>query len=55
MNEWGNDICKGYAILAAKAIGLKGADIQRLLIQMERIIEENTLQEARKAYIDSNC
>jgi hypothetical protein len=55
MNEWHNDTCKGYAILAAKAIRLKGTDIQRLLIQMERIMEGNTLQEAMQAYIDSNC
>lgn len=49
---WSNDACKGYAILAMRAAGLKKPQIKKVLQEMRWTFDEVSIEKAEQAYID---
>ena len=51
-DEWDNDTCKGYMILAMKQAGFNRADVQNALESLRWVFDDTTLESARKEYDD---
>ncbi len=49
-DEWDNDICKGYMILAMKQAGFKREDVQKALESLRWVFYETPLELAREEY-----
>lgn len=54
MNQWSNQACFGYMILAAKKAGLNDEQLQQIVRKMHTVHDEVTVEEAAKFYRDSD-
>ncbi len=51
-DEWDNDTCKGYMILAMKQAGFNRADVQKALESLRWVFDDTPLELARTEYDD---
>ncbi|MFW5437133.1 hypothetical protein [Paenibacillus apiarius] len=54
MEQWSNQACFGYAILAAERAGLTEEQIRQLAKKMHRVHDEVSVEEAAKHYRESD-
>ena len=54
MQQWSNNACYGYAILAAKRIGLTEQQISELIRAMGNCHDMKTIEEAKDVYCNSS-
>lgn len=54
MNQWSNQACFGYMILAAEKAGVKAEQIQEIVRKMHRVHDEISVEEAAKFYRESD-
>jgi hypothetical protein len=54
LEEWSNNACYGYAILAAKDLGMKDELIQDLINAMKYAHDMKTIDEAKTVYCKSS-
>lgn len=50
MEEWSNNACMGYAILAAKALGYSEEQIKQLVAAIYFEFDFKTVEEAKDVY-----
>lgn len=48
MEEWSNNACEGYAILAMQAAGLDAQTVRRVLDQMRVCFDSVSVEEAEE-------
>lgn len=53
MEQWSNQACFGYAILAAKKAGMTPEQIQKMCRKMHLVHDEVSVDEAAKYYRES--
>ena len=53
-DEWSNDACRGYVIMAMQDCGFSSKDIQRVLIQLYEVFDFHTLEQAKQKYDSGN-
>ena len=51
-DEWDNDTCKGYMILAMKQAGFKREDVQKALESLRWVFDDTTLESAKEEYTE---
>ena len=47
-DEWSNDACRGYVIMAMQDCGFSSKDIQRVLTQLYEVFDFYTLEQAKQ-------
>lgn len=53
-DEWSNDACRGYVIMAMEACGFLKEDIRRVSAQLHEVFEFNSVEDAKKKYRSSS-
>ena len=53
-DEWSNQSALGYAIAAAKQVGIEDIDINLIVTAMKRAFDERTLEQAADVYRKSD-
>ena len=53
-DEWSNDACRGYTIMAMQECGFSSKDIQRVLTQLYEVFDFHTLEQAKQKYYSGN-
>ena len=51
-DEWDNETCKGYMILAMKKAGFRREDVQKALESLRWIFDDTTLELAKEEYTE---
>ena len=51
-DEWDNETCKGYMILAMKKAGFHREDVQKALESLRWIFDDTTLELAKEEYTE---
>lgn len=51
-DEWDNETCKGYMILAMKKAGFHREDVQKALESLRWVFDDTTLEEAKEEYTE---
>ncbi|EJW15627.1 hypothetical protein M5X00_28145 [Paenibacillus alvei] len=54
MNQWSNQACFGYMILAAQKAGLEEDQIREITRKMHRVHDEVSVEEAAQYYRESD-
>ena len=53
-DEWSNDACRGYVIMAMQDCGFSSKDIQRDLTQLYEVFDFYKLEQAKQNYNSGN-
>ena len=53
-DEWSNDACRCYVIMAMQDCGFSSKDIQRVLTQLYEVFDFYTLEQAKQKYNSGN-
>lgn len=53
-DEWSNDACRGYVIMAMEDCGFPKKEIQRVLGQLYYVFDFHTIQQAKQKYHSSS-
>lgn len=53
-DEWSNDACCGYVIMAMEACGFLKEDIRRVSAQLHEVFDFNSVEDAKKKYRSSS-
>ena len=54
-DEWSNDACRGYVIMAMENCGFSKKDIRRVVGQLYEIFDLNSVEDAKEKYLSSPC
>ena len=49
-DEWSNDACRGYVIMAMQDCGFSREDIRRVVRQLYEVFDFHTISEAEQKY-----
>ena len=49
-DEWSNDACRGYVIMAMEDCGFSKKDIRRVVGQLYEVFDFHTISEAEQKY-----
>ena len=52
-DEWSNDACRGYVIMAMEDGGFSKKDIRRVVGQLYEVFDLNSLEDAKEKYLSS--
>ena len=52
-DEWSNDACRGYVIMAMEDCGFSKKDIRRVVGQLYEIFDLNSVEDAKEKYHSS--
>ena len=50
-DEWSNDACRGYVIMAMEDCGFSKKDIRRVVGQLYKIFDLNSVEDAKEKYL----
>lgn len=54
MQEWNNQSCMGYAIMAAERAGLPPEEVRKITKAMHRVFDDKSLEQAAEHYRQSD-
>ena len=54
-DEWSNDACRGYVIMAMEDCGFSKKDIRRVVGQLYEVFDLNSVEDAKEKYLSSPC
>lgn len=52
-DEWSNDACRGYVIMAMEDCGFSKKDIRRVVGQFYEVFDLNSVEDAKEKYHSS--
>ena len=52
-DEWSNDACRGYVIMAMEDCGFSKKDIRRVVGQLYEVFDLNSVEDAKEKYLSS--
>lgn len=52
-DEWSNDACRGYVIMAMEDCGFSKKDIRRVVGQLYEVFGLNSVEDAKEKYLSS--
>ena len=52
-DEWSNDACRGYVIMAMENCGFSKKDIRRVVGQLYEVFDLNSVEDAKEKYHSS--
>ena len=52
-DEWSNDACRGYVIMAMEDCGFSKKDIRRVVGQLYEVFDLNSVEDAKEKYHSS--
>ena len=52
-DEWSNDACRGYVIMAMENCEFSKKDIRRVVGQLYKIFDLNSVEDAKEKYLSS--
>ena len=52
-DEWSNDACRGYVIMAMENCGFSKKDIRRVVGQLYEVFDLNSVEDAKEKYLSS--
>ena len=50
-DEWSNDACRGYVIMAMEDCGFSKKDIRRVVGQLYEVFDLNSVEDAKEKYL----
>lgn len=53
-DEWSNDACRGYVIMAMEDCGFSKKDIRRVVGQLYEVFDLNSVEDAKEKYLSSS-
>ena len=53
-DEWSNDACRGYVIMAMEDCGFSKKDIRRIVGQLYEVFDLNSVQDAKEKFYSSS-
>ncbi len=53
-DEWSNDACRGYVIMAMENCGFSKKDIRRVVGQLYEVFDLNSVEDAKEKYHSSH-
>jgi hypothetical protein len=53
-DEWSNDACRGYVIMAMEDCGFSKKDIRRVVGQLYEVFDLNSVQDAKEKFYSSS-